>query len=68
MSSIVTEFKSIDTPLLEEDTEMEVSSASDQVDFRTYQHEIDLSLIPLQVFYQNLTPSFITFQIWRLKC
>ena len=40
------EYNFINTPLLEEDTEMEVSSG--QVDF-AYQHEIDLSLIPLQV-------------------
>ena len=48
MSSI-NEFNFINTPLLEEDTEMEVSSG--QVSFEAYNDEMDLSLIPLQVSY-----------------
>lgn len=47
------EFNLANIPLLEEDTEMEVSSG--QVAFEVYNNEVELSLMPLQVQKETLT-------------
>lgn len=51
--SLIDDLKFVNTPLLEENTETEVSL--NQTPFsQVYKDEIDLSLIPLQVWNKNI--------------
>ena len=68
--NFVNEFNFINTPLLEEDTEMETPLDQTALD-KVYIEEIDLSLSLLQVQTQHnckkLVISAKAFRIWRLQ-
>ena len=66
--NFVNEYNFINTPLLEEDTEMETPSDQATLD-ANYIEEIDLSLSLLQVQESNIYSILYgwTFWIWRLQ-